>query len=121
MYGRGPLPRIVPPWQRPSSLYGAPVKEQRTGSSRALDAVMRFVGLRDDPSDSEAQRRSVDLLWAVFGPVLIVLFVWTLLGQAVGMIAVLVMLPFLVVGVYDVLSGRAAERNAQRRAEKRQP
>lgn len=57
----------------------------------------------------------VDLAWAVFGPILMVVFAWSLLGETIGMVAVLVMLPFLVVGVRDVVSGRAAERNAQRR------
>lgn len=57
----------------------------------------------------------VDLAWAVFGPVLMVVFAWTLLGETIGMVSILVMAPFLVVGVRDVVSGRAAERNAQRR------
>ena len=82
--------------------------------ARWFDAMLRFIGLRDDPNESDAQRRNVDLLWAIFGPVLIVLFVWTFAGQAVGLLAVLVMTPFLVVGVRDVLSGRAAERRTEK-------
>lgn len=69
-------------------------------------------------SGRRAQFSYVDLAWAVFGPLLMVVFAWTLLGETIGMIAVLVMLPFLVVGVRDVLSGRAAERNAQRRRDR---
>lgn len=69
--------------------------------------------------DRRTQFSYVDLGWAIFGPVLMVVFAWTLLGETIGMVAVLVMVPFLVVGVRDVVSGRAAERNAQRREKKR--
>ncbi len=72
--------------------------------------ALTYVGLREDEHAVAGERRGNDLAWAVFGPVLMVAFAWTVFGQGVGMIAVLVMLPFLIVGVRDVLSGRAAER-----------
>ena len=91
---------------------GGVTSDQR---SSALARVLEYLGFREGDALTAEERRTGDLIWAVVGPCVIVLFVWTLLGQTLGMVAVLVMLPFLVVGVRDVLSGRAEERRLAKR------
>jgi hypothetical protein len=57
--------------------------------------------------------RVSDLGWAVLGPAVVVALAWWFAGQAIGLLAILVMVPFWVVGVREVLSGRAAERRGR--------
>lgn len=80
-----------------------------------MNAALVWFGLREDETRSAEDRLWSDLFWAVFGPVLVAAFVWTVFGETIGMIAALVMVPFLVVGVREVLSGRVEARRSSSR------
>lgn len=73
------------------------------------------LGLRDGEETTAAERRITDLGWAVFGPLVAAAFIWTVFGEAIGALGVLVMVPFVVVGVREVLSGRVEARRSSSR------
>lgn len=78
-----------------------------------LRPVLARLGLADESELPAGTRRRTDLVWAVLGPTLVVLGAWALGGSFFGGLVLLVMVPFVVVGVRTVLARPDANRPAK--------
>lgn len=83
----------------------------RARAAEASRAVLIYFGLKEDERLTPQERRRSDLTWAVLGPIIIVTFVWSVFGSMIGMVSILVMVPFLVVGIREVLSRSAPPKD----------